>query len=628
MCGICGFNWEDEQLGGAMTQTLRHRGPDDEGAFSGPSVSLGQTRLSIIDLSPAGHQPMFYDKKTGACSQTHHPENIKDAHVVIVFNGEIYNFQDLKAELEAKGYAFSTKSDTEVIIASYLEWDTNCVKKFNGMWAFCIYDLNKKILFCSRDRIGKKPFYYYYDGERYIFGSELKAILKHDIKKEINKDAIDIYLTTGFIPSPLSIFNKVYKLEPRQSLLFDLKNKSISKHYYYQIPKYKPTYDKKRLIQKCRALLKDATRLRLIADVPVGAFLSGGLDSSSVVASMAAYTDLNKLHTFSIGFEGKYYDESEYIKIATNFLKTRHHQKYYHEQDFEKMLDKISYYYDEPFADDANFPTYDVSSLARQYVTVSLSGDGGDEIFGGYFFHKIASRLAALRAFPRFIRRAALKVLPKTDSATLFGLSREVIKMSLLPPEDLYTGLRSEVIYKPVAFKKWTREKMKEMLDSCNGDIREAIIRYDLFCNTLGDNFLVKVDRASMAHALEVRCPFLDYRFIEIESQIPSKWKTSPFKTKILMREILKEILPKEITYRGKQGFTPPLQDWIQREKYEQIIKEGLLELYNENIISKDWVDFFEHNVLKSRNTIYQNYKIRLLLLLKWKEKWFITNMN
>jgi asparagine synthase (glutamine-hydrolysing) len=538
MCGICGFNWENEQLVEVMTQTLRHRGPDDKGAFSNPAVSLGQTRLSIIDISPAGHQPMFYDKKRGACSHTHHPKNIKDAHIVIVFNGEIYNFQDLKAELETKGYAFSTKSDTEVVIASYLEWDTNCVKKFNGMWAFCIYDFNKKILFCSRDRIGKKPFYYYYDGERFIFGSELKAILKHDIKKEINKDAIDIYLTTGFIPSPLSIFNKVYKIEPRQSLVFDLKNKSVSKHYYYQIPRYKPTYDKKRLIQEGRSLLKDATRLRLIADVPVGAFLSGGLDSSSVVASMAAYTDLNKLHTFSIGFEGKYYDESEYMKIAKNFLKTRHHHKYYREQDFEKIINKISYYYDEPFCDDANFPTYEVSRLARQYVTVSLSGDGGDEIFGGYFFHKLASRLTALRVAPSFIRKAVLKLLPKTHLVTFLGRVRKLIKMSLLPPEDFYTGVDGEVIYEAVAFKKWRREKMKEILGSCNGDIREAIIRYDLFYNTLGDTFLVKVDRASMAHALEVRCPFLDYRFIELESQIPSKWKTNPFKTKILMREI------------------------------------------------------------------------------------------
>jgi len=256
MCGICGFNWEDEQLVSAMTQTLRHRGPDDDGTFSDSLVSLGQTRLSIIDLSPAGHQPMHYDKKTGACSKAHNPEKLKDTHVGIVFNGEIYNFQDLKGKLEKVGYAFSTKSDTEVILASYLEWGTDCVKRFNGMWAFCIYDLHKKRLFCSRDRIGKKPFYYYYDGKRFVFGSELKSILKHDIKKEINKDAVDIYLTTGFIPSPLSIFNKVYKLEPRENLLFDLDNKSTRKYYYYTIPQYKPIYDKEKTLSRRQVLVK------------------------------------------------------------------------------------------------------------------------------------------------------------------------------------------------------------------------------------------------------------------------------------------------------------------------------------------------------------------------------------
>lgn len=621
MCGVCGFNWKDKQLVRAMTQTLRHRGPDDAGAFTDPLVSLGQSRLSIIDLSPAGHQPMLYDKKTGACSEARNPEEMKEAHVGLVFNGEIYNFQDIKGELEAKGYAFSTKSDTEIILASYLEWGTNCVNRFNGMWAFCIYDLNKKILFCSRDRIGEKPFYYYYDGERFIFGSELKTILKHDIKKEINKDAVDIYLTTGFIPSPLSIFNKVYKLEPRENLVFDLRNKSISKHYYYNIRKYEPIYSKKRLVQEGKSLLEDATRLRLIADVPVGAFLSGGLDSSAVVASMAVSTEIEKLHTFSIGFEGAY-DESKYVKIVKTFLKTRHHHKYYYEQDFEKTLETISYYYDEPFGDYSNFPTFEVASLTRKCVTVCLSGDGGDEIFGGYLFHKIASRVAVLRAVPVFLRKAALKVLSKTDAASSLGFLRKVLELSFLPPEDFCIGLIGEHIYIPEAFKKWSRGKMVEMLDSCDGDIREAAIRYDLFYNTLGDNFLVKVDRASMAHALEVRCPFLDYRFLELESQIPSKWKTSPFKTKILLRKIAMGILPKEIIHRSKQGFTPPLQDWIQKETYKQMIKEGLLKLYNENIISGDWMDFFEHKVLKSSDPVYQNYKIRLLLLLKWRERW------
>ena len=446
---------------------------------------------------------------------------------------------------------------------------------------------------------------------------------EHGIPRKTRSDAVDIYLTTGFIPSPLSIYEDVYKLEARQSLVFDLASKRIvDKHYHYTIPKYSPIYNKKELIREARSLLKDATRLRLISDVPVGAFLSGGLDSSTVVATMAEFTDLKKLHTFSIGFEGAY-DESRYMKIVKDRFKTRHHHKYYHEADFERMLDRISYYYDEPFGDYSNFPTYEVSRLARQYVTVALSGDGGDEIFGGYTFHKIVPQVELLKKSPKALRRLGMHLIPKTTSPmTLIGGVREALKMSLTAKEKFYSSVGDDFVYKPSAFRKWSEERMTEMLNSCGGNMREAIIRFDLFYNTLADNFLVKVDRAAMANSLEVRAPFLDYRFVELEANIPVECKANARQSKILMRKVIKGIVPDEIVNRGKKGFHPPIDKWIMKPARRKELEKGVEELYNKGIISREWHDFYTMKSMRGDDLIYRNYNIRMLLLIKWCGKW------
>jgi asparagine synthase (glutamine-hydrolysing) len=291
MCGINGFSSSNKQLIEEMNRRIKHRGPDDDGIYTDEKVSLGQVRLSIIDLSSAGHQPMSYEHK--------------GRKVYIVFNGEIYNFQDIRDDLEAKGYSFKSKTDTEVILASYLEYGTKCVEAFNGMWGFVIYDPEKNHLFCSRDRLGVKPLYYYWDQKSFIFSSELKGLLAHEHLKinqaeNINHDAVDYFFSVGFVPSPTTIFKNVYKLEPRQNLLFNLKENSLSTEYYFDIPTFRPEYNHEALVKEGRELLCDAIRLRMIADVPVGAFLSGGLDSSAVVGLMQEHTDLSKLHTFSI----------------------------------------------------------------------------------------------------------------------------------------------------------------------------------------------------------------------------------------------------------------------------------------------------------------------------------------
>lgn len=572
---------------------------------------------------------MFYGKKEGASSAKHHPGLMKKASVSIVFNGEVYNFQELREELQEEGYAFTTGTDTEVILASYLEWGTRCVQKFNGMWAFCIHDKRKKQLFCSRDRLGQKPFHYYNGEEGFIFSSEIKGILQHtklkiNRKENIDKESIDLMLSLGFIPAPKSIYKNVRKLEAGHNLTYDLTKRKAHVRRYFHPPKYQPEYNKQKLIAEGRELLKDATRLRLIADVPVGAFLSGGLDSSAVVGEMAEFVELKKLHTFSIGFKEKGgYDETKYMEIVRKAFGTKHHHKYFTEEEFEKLLDTIFTYYDEPFGDYSMFPTTTVSALARQHVTVCLSGDGGDEIFGGYLTHKLAAQMTLIRKLPRWMRKVGywkLSLLPLKGMGKMNQL-REALRISLLPPEEFYNEGMAGSMMKPAAYKKWTTTRLREALRLSNGNFIEAMIKNDLYHYTLPDWFLVKVDRASMAHALEVRSPFLDHRWIEYSARIPTEWKTSPFTGKKLMREIIKGIVPRKIVKRGKQGFTPPIDKWIEQPHYRKRLAQGLKELAKEGILDQAWINFYER-AAKEESLYHQTMKIKLFLLVKWMEEW------
>ncbi len=613
MCGINGFNFLDNTLIQKMNDAIKHRGPDDSGIFADNNVTLGHQRLSIIDLSSAGHQPFVY--------------NHKNRKVVIVFNGEIYNFQEIKMDLEAKGYKFFSKSDTEVLLASYLEWGYECVNHFNGMWAFVIYDTGNKIFFCSRDHTGKKPLYYYNQNEKFIFSSELKGILTSNdsIAREDNIDpqALGLYFSLGFIPAPYTIYKNIFKLEARQNLVFDLTNKSIRKWYYYEIPEYKPVYDKRKLIEEGRALLKDAVRLRLISDVPVGAFLSGGLDSSAIVGEMSAFVKLKNLHTFSVGFEGKY-DETPYIELVKDYYGTIHHHVMFKEKDFEQLIDIYAWIYDEPFGDFSGFPAYDISKIAKQYVTVVLSGDGGDEIFGGYPTYVNGRRMELIRKLPKWLRTAGSRIPAKKNLNNLTSLYalQEAFKISLYPYEQYYAVSMEKDLLKSEIYKSWTIEKLKNCYEKSGGSFAETLRLYDLLYNTLSDHFLAKVDRASMAVAVETRSPFLDYRFIEFAQKIPVKWKVDLFKTKKLMREIIKGLVPKEIIKRGKQGFVPPLAEWIKNEKYLPIMEEAIENLTK---IDSDLAVFLKDKVLKEQNIIYTQYRIRLFIFSIWWRKWINT---
>jgi asparagine synthase (glutamine-hydrolysing) len=597
MCGINGFNFVDRRLIKKMNDSIKHRGPDSEGILCNNGISLGHRRLAIIDLSKKGNQPMIYEHKK--------------KKAIIVFNGEIYNFLELKKELEGKGYKFNTKTDTEVILASYLEWGADCVKKFDGMWAFCIYDLKNKILFLSRDRVGKKPLHYYFDGKRFIFSSEIKGLLEHDIKKEINPKAIDFYFSLGFIPAPYSIYQGIFKLEAAKNLIFYLKEKKIKEEFYWEIPKYEPVFDDEKLMGEGKKLFEESVKKRLISDVPLGAFLSGGLDSSLIISEMIKNIERENLNTFSIGFHGKY-DESKYMEIANKFYRTNNYHKYFKEDDFKGILESIFYYYDEPFADISMFPAFFLSKFAREKLIVSLSGDGGDEVFGGYPRYIIAKQLEVIKKIPVWIRKIMIKI-------PIYKL-KEGVRLSFFKKEDFYSEARQDV-YKPQIVKESLRKRMAYFLEKSDGNLLEAVRMMDINFYTLPENFLHKVDMSSMANALEVRCPFLDYKLIEYSCKIPSKLKVSVSDYKLLMKKIFNKELPKKILKRKKQGFTPPIAEWINKEGYINELSGILKILVKNSILDKNWENFY-NGILSKNNKVYNNYKIRLLLFFNWYKYW------
>ncbi len=610
MCGINGFNFSDEKIIKKMNKSIGHRGPDGEGIFVNGKISLGHRRLAIIDISQDGRQPLKYKE------------------LQIIFNGEIYNYLELKKKLEQKGYTFKTKTDTEVITAAYLEWGEKCVEKFNGMWAFVIYDPHQNILFCSRDRLGVKPFYYYWQNNKFIFSSEIKGILEHrDLKinlpKNINQEALELYFSLGYIPAPQSIFKNIVKLPAGHNLIFNLKNNNLKIKQYYFLPKMAENKNKNELIAEGKKILREAVKIRMRSDVPVGSFLSGGLDSSAVTATMANFTDLKKIHTFSVGFKGfnGKYDESHYINLVQKYLKTNHHHFYFQEKDFQALISQYAFSYDEPFADYSGFPTHFISKQAEKKVKVSLSGDGGDEIFGGYTTHILGRQMDLIYKIPAWLRKILILIL---NIPARWHQKIKMLKQGLetaeYSPNEFYIRATLGRGFKSKSFQNFTRQKLTKAGEYSNGSLTESLRIYDLLGNTLQDNFLVKVDRASMTYGLEVRSPFLDYRFIEFAQKIPSKWKTSfTGKSKILMREIIKDILPAEIVWRGKAGFTPPIREWIISEKYQPELEKALKILQK---INPELANWYQNNAFLKDDEISATYKIRLFVFGLWYNRW------
>ncbi len=585
MCGICGIIRTDRPVLAdeieAMKSVLVHRGPDDEGTFlssgklSGKTIyiGLGHRRLSIIDLSANAKQPMSNE----------------DGRIWLTYNGEIYNFAELKNELTCQGHKFRTKSDTEVIIHAYEQWGTNCLDKFNGMFAFGLWDAGKKEMFLARDRIGIKPLYYYHDGNSFIFASELKALLQvKEIPKNLDYQSISDYLSWQFVPAPKTIFRGIKKLLPGHYLI--LREDGLTCKRYWSVRDFSGRLqnpEPKQYEEQIRAVLADSVKKRMISDVPLGAFLSGGIDSSTIVALMNNGSEC-AAKTFCIGFDSQEYaSELEHARIVSKMYATEHHEKKLKTERLLELLPKLIWFMDEPFADHSMVPTYLVSELARQNITVALSGDGGDENFGGYpRRYLFARRYSRYLQQSKFIRSAAEYTLMKALGPVLACMPDNNFRKKMYKLNDMLksTGLmrvvnldnvvninlKKKILHRDIQeqVNLHNTVSFKKDLKSKNTDLLEDVLMLDIE-NYLVNDILTKVDRMSMANSLEVRVPLLDHRLVELAASIPAATKVQGNTTKHIMKNAFRDFLPQSVIDRRKQGFGIPLNLWMQKELTE-----------------------------------------------------------
>lgn len=577
MCGILGIiqgyreQSADKRTARAMAAAMAHRGPDDEGFYYRGSVVLGMRRLAIIDL-PGGHQPISNE----------------DGTIWVVFNGEIYNFAMLRQDLEARGHQFRTQSDTEVIVHLYEELGDGLLEHLNGMFAFALWDETKQRLLIARDRMGEKPLYYSeLPDHTFAFASELKALLQHPrIERRVDLRALRKYLTYEFVPSPYSIIEGVRKLPPAHKLVWQRSGWRTERYWSLSYARPKLKISAIEAAEEVRVRLGEAVRQRLVADVPVGILLSGGVDSSAV-AALACEAGSTRVKTFSIGFEEKSFDESSYARSVAKHLGTEHHEQRFTEREMLAILPDIPRLLDEPLGDASLIPTYLLSRFARGQVTVALGGDGGDELFAGYPTYP-AHRLATLyRALPRLVREGliepAVARLPVSienlsfdyrarrfvGSATLPAGMRHTLWMGSFDPQQQRLLLAPDVI--EACPDEEVYEEVKGFEFSSNGEsLVESMMRLDA-THYLSECVLVKVDRASMAASLEVRAPFLDHTFIEYLTCLPIGLKLRGLTTKYILRRAMRDRLPARITARPKKGFGIPVAKWLKGELRELV---------------------------------------------------------
>lgn len=625
MCGIIGIASKIPITNAVWLavgrDAMRHRGPDDAGEWwsADGRVGFGHRRLAVIDLSPAGHQPM-QDPDSGLC---------------VVFNGEIYNFTELRRELMARGYSFRSQSDTEVILAAYHAWGTDCLSHLNGMFAFALYDGRLRRLFIARDRAGEKPLFYAQTHEGLRFSSELKGLMADpDMPRNVDPEALDCYLSFGFVPGDRCLLQGVNKLPPAHALTFDLQNGRLHAWRYWQMPQpdvaiTQAMTDEAALLDELEALLADAVRRQMVADVPVGVLLSGGVDSSLVTA-MAARTN-SRIKTFTIRFPGHgAYDETEHARLIARYFNTEHVELDAAETMVD-LLPLLAQQFDEPIVDSSMIPTYLISKLVRGHCTVALGGDGGDELFGGYPHYSRFLRVRqTLGSIPRNVRalvaRAAEAGLPVGLKGRnwLQGLdvdwSDGVPLIACLFDRTTRTALMMRNGQWPLVADSIRDQRIPRTVD-----LLQRATRLD-FENYLAEDILVKVDRASMACSLEVRAPLLDYRMIEFAyGKVPSTLKATVSTRKVLLKRLAQRVLPPEFDRQRKQGFSIPLGTWLRSGPWQHYFREVLLGSNN------GWFDRSVVNRLMNGQTSGRSNGERLFALVMlelWRREYSVCFPN
>ena len=613
MCGIvgfCDFTKQSTQKNLiSMTDKIDYRGPDDSGySFYKDNeyhIGLGHRRLSIMDLSKHGHQPMHYNQYE------------------IVYNGEVYNFKEIREALVLEGYQFESQSDTEVILRAYDKWGVKAVDRFVGMFSIAIYDKEKERIILIRDRIGKKPLYYSLSNNHFLFASELKSLMEYPyFNKEIDTHALNLFLFHGYIIAPHTIFKSTYKLEAGKYLEFDLTKRTLDIHTYWSIEdKFKEKKilqgDEHTIMNGLEEVLTSAIEYRMISDVPIGSFLSGGYDST-LISALMQHASIKPIDTFTIGFNEKKFNEAHHAKEVANYLKSNHHELYLPIKDAMGLISDIPKYYDEPFADSSQIPTMLVSKLAKERVTVTLSGDGGDELFCGYHRYDTVLNYQKYKAVSK-IYRGFNNFLPLDGLSS--NLNQKWIKLNYLNDDDNIINHKylSSTYYLKGLVKEapYTIDEKYFMILKHSDNIQEKYMLQDMV-TYLPENILTKVDRASMAYSLESRTPILDHRVIEYSMSIPHQLKYKNGDKKYLLKSLTHRYVPQKIMKRPKQGFGVPIHEWLHHEMSYMI----------EKYLNREYIQqqaLFDHEKLtiilrgfQKRDIFFENIVWNLIVFQLW----------
>ncbi|MEO8464137.1 MAG: asparagine synthase (glutamine-hydrolyzing) [Gammaproteobacteria bacterium] len=618
MCGIAGIFHLDGQrpavdaLVRHMTESLVHRGPDGSGCFTRGNVSLGHRRLSIIDLA-TGDQPFVSE----------------DQSQVLVYNGELYNYIEIRQQLKSLGRRFRTESDTEVILQAYDEWGTDCLSRFNGMWAFALWDEKRKRLFCARDRLGEKPFYYALWNNSFLFGSEMKALFAAGVPREINEEMLDAILCFGYLPAPYTFYKSVHKL-PAGCYMTVQEGRGVQVERYWQVPSRlagELRTDGPAVRSEFEALFVDSVRLRLRSDVPVGAFLSGGLDSASVVAAMSSASSA-RVNTCTIGFDPSGNDERSLARLVAHSFNTNHVDVLLGREHAEQLIEKIAWHFDEPFGDTSTVPTYEVSRIARGLVTVVLTGDGGDEVLSGYPSHQREKLMSWWTHVPSLIRRPLISAA----EGALFMADHRGQRRGVQRARRVLASVNADFVSRLESKQIGLSGEQRRMLLGGNPRVRPArefieeaiapaaardglgLLSFWLHAVALPERYLCKVDRCSMAHSLEARVPFLDHRIVELLANVSSQVKMPGLKRKDVLRRTIGKRLPQPLLTAGKRGFDAPMDDWLTRDNNE-LWRVGEAKLRASGLFASEGLAWFQQLERGPNNLALGRWMLSMLAL-------------